>query len=263
MIIVERAMADAGGQGSTEDEGWARGMGLLRQIAANARLFTDSGAAQPGLVASGDVAAAMVIDFFARSTIEQVGESRMGYVEPRNATAINPDPIAMVKGAEHRDVAVQFIRFLLGEQGQRLWNHRAGTPGGPRLTSLRRLPVRRSVYEDPRHFADKVNPFTSAAEFNTSNARKRTFGILGELIQMSMIEPLEELQETRAAIAASPRAAELDAKLRMFPFDQNEALRRAEVWRNASSVQRLALHRQWTGEFRDEYLRLRDEALER
>jgi ABC-type glycerol-3-phosphate transport system substrate-binding protein len=250
-------MADAAEQQGSEDLGWAQGMGLLRQIAANARLFTDSGSAQSGVVASGDAAASMVIDFHARSTIEMVGESRMGYVEPVNATAINPDPIALVRGAEHRELAIRFIRYVLSEPGQRLWITRAGAPGGPRLTSLRRLPVRRSVYSDPANFTDNVNPFASASQFNTSNARKKTFGIIGELMQMSMIDLLDELRQTRAQILASPRAAELDARLGVFPFDQSEALRRMELWKKATPVQRLALQRQWTADFAAEYRRLR------
>jgi iron(III) transport system substrate-binding protein len=260
MIVVERGMADAAAQGRSEDEGWARGMGILRQIAANARLFTDSGSAQPGVVASGDVAASMVIDFHARSTIELVGESRMGYVEPANATAINPDPIAMVKGAEHRETATRFIQFVLSEQGQRLWIHKAGTPGGPSEKSIRRLPVRESVYSDMQYFTDKVNPFRSASEFNTSNARKKTFNFIGELIQMSMMDPLDELRETREAILRSPRREKLDAKLGMFPFDQAAALRRGDQWRKANPIDKLALQRQWTQEFRNEYRALRRSA---
>jgi ABC-type Fe3+ transport system substrate-binding protein len=263
MIVVERAMADASARGESEDIGWARGMGMLRQIAANARLFTDSGSAQPGIVASGDVAAAMVIDFFARATIEQVGPDRMGYIEPANATAVNPDPIALVKGAEHPETAIRFIRFVLSEEGQRLWNTRAGAAGGPKATSLRRLPIRKSLYDTPRDFTDPVNPFLSASEFNTSNARKRTFGIIGDLIQMSMIDVLDDLRETRRVILKSPRAADLEAKLGMFPFDQAEALRRTEQWnklRKTSPLDMLALQRKWTEEFRAEYRKLREEA---
>jgi iron(III) transport system substrate-binding protein len=260
MVLIERAMADAKLQGKSEDEGWAKGMGLLRQIAANARLFVDSGASPSGIVANGDVAASMVIDFYARATIEQVGAERMGYVEPLNATAINPDPIALVRGAEHRETAIRFIQFVLSDEGQKLWIVRAGEPGGPTQTSLRRLPIRKDVYEHPLNFSDNVNPFISASQFNTSNSRKKTFAFLGDLMQMSMIDLLDELRETRRVILASPRAAELDAKLGEFPFDQVEALRRADEYKNASAVQRMALQRQWTDEFRDEYRRLRQEA---
>ena len=52
MIIVERAMADAAEQGRSEDDGWADGMGLIRQIAANARMFTDSCSVVPIIVST-------------------------------------------------------------------------------------------------------------------------------------------------------------------------------------------------------------------
>ena len=88
--------------------------------------FTESGSEVPSIVGIGDAGAGMVIDFYGRSQVEAVGADRMAYLEPAGATAINPDPIALVKGAEHRDEAIRFIEFVLSEQGQRLWNTRAG-----------------------------------------------------------------------------------------------------------------------------------------
>ena len=268
MVIVERAMQDALDAGRGANEGWARGMGRIRQIAANARMFTDSGGVVSGLVGTGDAAAAMAIDFQARSQVDAIAagagggddSARLVYIEPPRATAINPDPIALVKGAEHRDVAVRFIEFVLSEQGQRLWNTRAGAPGGPKKTSLRRLPVMKSVYADPRDFTDRVNPYASSGDFNTSRDRTKTFSIIGELIQMSCIDLLDELRDTRAAILVSPRANELDEQLGTFPFDQTEALRRMQIWSKATPLERLNLQRQWTGEFRAEYASLRKSA---
>ena len=101
-------------------------MGKVRLIASNAKTFTDASSSVPGIVASGDAGAGMVIDFYGRSQVEAVGESRMGYLEPAGATAINPDPIALVRGAEHRELAMRFIEFVLSERGQKLWNTRAG-----------------------------------------------------------------------------------------------------------------------------------------
>lgn len=260
MIIVERAMADAGQQGRSEDAGWAEGMGLLRQIAANARLFTDSASAVPIMVGSGDVAAGMAIDFYGRSQAEAVGNDRMGYVEPANATIINPDPIALVKGAEHRELAVRFIEFVLSEEGQRLWNTRPGLPGGPEQTALRRLPIRADVYRYIADFSDQVNPFATSSAFNKSNAREITSPILGDLIQFSCIDLLDELRQTRDSILASSRAAELDAKLAVFPYDQREALKRGSEWKAATAAGKLELQRRWTLEFRGEYEALRREA---
>jgi hypothetical protein len=252
-------MLDATEAGRSEDEGWAEGMGLIRQIASNARLFTDASSSVPGVIGSGDAAAGMTIDFHGRSQVDAVGEERMGYVEPRGATAINPDPIAVVRGAEHKDLAIKFVEFVLSDEGQRLWNTRAGAPGGPRLTSLRRLPVSPSVYADMRHFTDPINPYSGTVGFETDNRRKGTFIILGELIQMSCIDLLDELKATRKAIIDAGRN-DLDAKLGVFPFDEKEALRRAELWQKSTPVQRLELGRQWTEEFRQEYRRLREAA---
>lgn len=266
MTIVERSMADASEQGRSEDEGWAEGMGLLRQIAANARLFTDASSALPGQVSSGDVAAGMTIDFHSLNQIDVLparadGTKRMAYVEPVNATAVNPDPIAVARTrGEVNPVALRFIEFVLSEAGQKLWYTPPGEPGGPRESGLYRLPIQASLYATDPALKGKANPFSAAAGFNTSAARKRTFRILGEIIQMSMMDVLDDLREARRVILASPRAAELGAKLGTFPFDQQEALRREKRWTDASPVQRLALQRQWTAEFREEYRMLREEA---
>jgi ABC-type Fe3+ transport system substrate-binding protein len=260
MVIAERAMADASAAGRSEDDGWADGMGLVRLLASNARLFAGSSESVPGIVATGDAAAAMCIDFHGRAQVDAIGEDRMAYIEPVGATAINPDPIAIVKGAPRKELAIHFVEFVLSPAGQRLWNTRPGAPGGPRETALRRLPIMPSVYSDNANFTDKVKPFEQAGGFNTSNARKGTFSILGELIEFSCIDLLDELRATRAAILRSPRAAELEAKLGRFPFDQKEAIRRLKEWKSAGPARQLELQRRWTEAFREEYRRLREEA---
>jgi ABC-type Fe3+ transport system substrate-binding protein len=260
MIIVERAMIDAQQRGESVDRGWAQGMGLVRLIASNARMFTDSGSSVPGIVASGDAGAGMVIDFYGRTEVEAVGANRMAYIEPAGATAINPDPIAMVKGAPHRELAMHFIEFVLSPDGQKLWNTRAGAPGGPRQTSLRRLPIAPSIYNDPANMTDQVNPFTGTLGFATSDARRKTFPFMGVLLQVSCIDLLDELRETRLAIDKRGRA-DLLARLGMFPFDQAEAMKRASGYFSANPLQQLEMERKWEMEFKNEYAELRDEAL--
>jgi iron(III) transport system substrate-binding protein len=261
LAIVEKAMADSSAHGESEDIGWARGMGEIRLIAANVRNFTDGSSTVPGIIATGDAAAGMTIDYYGKSEVEAVGGNRLGYVQPFGATVTNPDPIAMIVGAEHKTVAERFIEFVLSRQGQELWNKRVGTVNGPKSTNLRRLPIMPSVYEDMSDFTDKDDPFKSAGGFNKSDAREKTFGIIGELIETSCMDCLEELRDTRRAILASPKAAKaLDQKLGMFPFDQQEALRRAAFFKAATPVEKLALKRAWVEEFRSEYDRLRVEA---
>ncbi|QOV90433.1 ABC transporter substrate-binding protein [Humisphaera borealis] len=264
MAIVEKQMAiakEAAGADDkgAEDRGWARGMGLIRQIAANARVFTDASSSVPSVVGSGDAAAGMAIDFYGRTQVEMSGESRVGYVEPAEATIVNPDPIAVVKGTQNKELAIRFIEFILSTEGQRLWNYRVGAPGGPKQTTLRRLPIVPSVYADQTYFTDKVNPFLIAGTFNTRRERTGTFKTLGDQIQVSCIDVLAELRETRKLILASPAAVELDKKLGTFPFDQKEALARQKTLNAAKPLQRLELIRGWEQEFKAEYKALREQ----
>jgi hypothetical protein len=109
------------------------------------------------------------------------------------------------------------------------------------------------------NFTDPVNPFTGNLAFDTSNARRKTFPILGELIRMSCIDLQAELRETRAAIDRAGRK-DLEAKLGAFPFDQAEALRRMEQWNKATPLERLDLERAWKAQFKQEYRNLRERA---
>jgi ABC-type Fe3+ transport system substrate-binding protein len=263
MVIVERAMEDAKIIGRSEDVGWAQGMGLVRQIASNARLFNDSGTSVSSWVSSGDVAAGLAIDFQARTQLEAVGESRLGYVEPVGATSINPDPVAMVKGAPHHETARRFIEFLLSDGGQRLWITRAGAPGGPRLNSLRRLPIVPSVYANPANFTEAANPFAAAENFNTSESRRKTLPIIGDLIEMSCIDLLDELRHTRALILNSPDATTLDLRLGLFPLTQRDAILLAGDFQKMTPIQRLQERRKLEEDFRNEYEALRRAAEKR
>src|SRR5690606_20130872 len=84
------------------------------------------------------------------------GGSRIRWVAPRGGTSLSVDPVAVFRGAPRPDIAQEFVRFCLSDEGQLLWNLRVGEPGGPREASPRRLPVRRDLYtpENLARFAD-------------------------------------------------------------------------------------------------------------
>ncbi|MBS0421896.1 MAG: extracellular solute-binding protein [Proteobacteria bacterium] len=287
-VIVEREIETATEQHRPQEEAWARGMGLIRQIAANARGFTQAANELPSAVGSGDVAAAMSIDFYARSQIAAIGcearpgvaielsratvgrtgatlerpgacVERVGYVEPQGATMVTPEPIGVAKGAQHAEVAKRFIEFVLSETGQRLWITRPGRGETPEM-ALQRLPVVRSVYDNPVNFTEFTNPFTTAGGFNTKPSRRAAFGLMGELIALCCIDLLPDLRTTRRAIVESPRAAQLDTQLGTFPVSQAASQAGVEVHRQmlkGKPEDWLALQRQWRDQFRAEYRELR------
>jgi ABC-type Fe3+ transport system substrate-binding protein len=137
------------------ERGWQAGVKRVRRIGANARYFTDASGRVVVDVSAGAVVAGICIDFFGRLQSEMStppgGRPAMAYVTPAGGSSVTADPVSLLRGAPHRALAVRFIEFLLGEEGQRLWNYRVGTPGGPHRFALRRLPIRRDFYpsEDP------------------------------------------------------------------------------------------------------------------
>ena len=285
MVIVEREMQTATQEHRSQEDAWARGMGLIRQIAANAKGFTAAANELPSVVSNGDAAAAMSIDFYARAQVAAVGcgarvggqrwtdseqasacagTGRVGYVEPQGATMVTPEPIGLVRGAQHADTARRFIEFILSDTGQRLWITKPGPGENPEM-ALRRLPIVRSVYDDPVNFTEFTNPFTTAGGFNTKPSRRATFGLMDELIALCCIDLLAELRETRKEIVESPRASELDAKLGTFPVDQAASRAGVDVHRQmlkGKPEDWLTLQRQWRQQFRAEYRDLRRAAAE-
>lgn len=131
-------------------EGWTNGLSLLQLIGANARYFTDTSQKPPIDVAAGNCAVGMCIDFYGRTQVESAqrrdGAGRLGYVTPIGGTVSSVDPIGLLRGAKNRGPAIAFMEFVLSMEGQKLWNFKIGTEGGPARYALRRLPVRRDYY---------------------------------------------------------------------------------------------------------------------
>lgn len=133
-------------------EGWIAGLRLMQIVGANARYFTDTSQKPPIDVAAGNCAAGMCIDFYGRQQEEAVrrrdSSNRVGYVSPAGGSVSSVDPIALLRGAKNQDVARAFIDYVLSIDGQKLWNFKPGTPGGPERFALRRLPLRKDFYAE-------------------------------------------------------------------------------------------------------------------
>lgn len=207
--------------------GWKRGMGELLLIAANARYFTDMANQVPHDVGNGEAAAGVAIDFYGRVYEEIVGPTRCRYVAPAAATAITPDPVAVLAGVkgEALELSRHFVEFLLSREGQLLWAKKAGTPGGPLERSLRRPPVRAGVYADQAGWADRTNPFAEAGGFNQ---RGEWMGLLTDLRMVwaaAWIDGREALREAYAAVLRvreGGRRAALLEELARVPIEMSD-----------------------------------------
>ena len=288
MLILQRGMADAeakfldepANRGKTAaemegspayqaalDAGWADGMGKLTRIACNARYVTNDSTRIPTDVALGDSAAGMAIDFYGRVTEETVGPRREQFVLPAGATAINPDPVAILYGTHGRmlDYANHFVEFLLSPEGQRLWILKVGQPGGPRRHALRRPPVRESVYADRSGWADDINYF---AGNNGFKQRSEWVAMLPELRPIWAAAWVDDGDDLRAAyrkilaVSDPTRREELLTELAEPPITRAEVLEAGRE-RNSSDPSDLDRARQrldWAKRFLSHFRQVADEA---
>lgn len=201
-------------------EGWMEGLRLLQIVGANARYFTDTSQKPPIDVASGNCAVGMCIDFYGRQQEEAVRRrdhsERVGYVSPLGGSVSSVDPVARLRGAKNKKVAVAFIEYVLSMDGQKLWNLKPGTPGGPERFALRRLPLRRDFYADTALRAlrsdPEAEPFTQTDQLIYRN--EWTGGIFREMafiIRVMCQDTHHELTRAWRAINLAPAAARAEA----------------------------------------------------
>ena len=182
--------------------GWLDGLGILQLIGANARYFTDTSQKPPIDVAAGNCAVGMCIDFYGRTQVESAqhrdGSGRLGYVTPIGGTVSSVDPIGLLRGAHHKEAAMAFMEFVLSMEGQKLWNFKVGTAGGPERYALRRMPVRRDYYAhqewQPQRSDPEAGPYAQEDQLIYHEAW--TGGIFREMafiIRVMCLDPHREL----------------------------------------------------------------------
>jgi iron(III) transport system substrate-binding protein len=203
-------------------EGWMAGLRLLQLIGANSRYFTDTSQKPPIDVAQGNSAAGICIDFYGRQQVEAISrradKNRLGFFAPVGGTVNSVDPVALFRGAQNRATAIAFMDYVLSMDGQKIWNFRPGTPGGPHRFALRRLPVRRDFYQQPGFKAwcsdPEDNPYDAAdqliyrPEWTGSLFREMSF-----IIRVMSLDTHEELTRAWRAIIAAGMPADALAVL--------------------------------------------------
>jgi ABC-type Fe3+ transport system substrate-binding protein len=251
-------------------EGWLAGLRLLQRLGANARYFTDSSQKPPIDVAQGDCAAGVCIDFYGRSQAEATmhregGDGRLVFHAPRGGTVNSVDPIAILRGAPHREVAEAFIEYTLTLEGQKLWNFKPGTPGGPERFALRRLPLRIDFYRHdewkPLRSDPDADPFDSVGALVYQPAWTGPyFSELGFVIHAMCLDPHLELVRAWRAIQVAPEPRRSRALAELQDLDTISYDRViGEIHRTLASrhqVDEVVLGRDLAAKFRARYLRV-------
>lgn len=256
---------DPEAEGRAVREGWKEGMSLIQRISANARYFTDSSQKPVIDVAQGDCAAGVCIDFYGRAQAEAVmhrGVGRLGFVAPRGGTTNAVDPIAVLRGAPHREAAELFLEYTLTIEGQNRWGFRPGSAGGPERYALRRLPVRRDFYERTEGKAQRSDP--DAAPFADQNPlvyhpgwTAHLFRELAFVVRVMALHSHAELTAAWRAIGEAPEPARARALAKMSELDAidygqvNGAIR--QTLNAKDKVEEVRLATELGGRFRRQY----------
>lgn len=188
-------------------EGWQGGWRILRRAAANARSISASAPRAPIEVSQGEAAEGLAIDFYGRFQQQAVRDGgspgRVGYIDPIGRTTVDPDPIALLRGAPHRVLAERFILFVLSDEAQLLWQLPRGTEGGPEQFELRRMPANRQVYATHgERFIDRVNPWQVAQRMENPDPNVRDF--VSPMFVAMAIDNRALLRRAWEAIVAHP-----------------------------------------------------------
>lgn len=124
-------------------QGWDKGWVTWQKIAANSKLISQNAPFMTERVQSGEVKAALVMDFFALTAMQQA--DNYPFIYPKQ-TAFNPAHIAITINSSHVEQAREFVTFMLSAQGQSILLE----------PDVKRLPVRESLYHSHNFL---VNPF--------------------------------------------------------------------------------------------------------
>ncbi len=226
--------------------GWVEGMKISTMLGANVKTWPSSSSAVPVSVGAGEIAYGLAIDQYAWSEVAKVGADKIGYVMPSGLTVINPDSIAILKGAPNLEVAQRFVTFTLMDDAQKLWMLPIGVEGGPKDYLLTRLSVIPSLYGELSGVSIvPINPFEveSTLDYNATLGSLR-YSFVNDILGSTVIDSHDELVLAWEDIIATENALkeegftstkidEAKDKLGEVPLTLEESLVAAGNWSDA------------------------------
>ncbi len=232
--------------------GWDEGWPIILRMAGNSRALLPSSTEVTAAVRNGLALAGLSVSFTALQEAEQ-SSGRLSYANPPGATALTPDIITVLDGAEHPEVAESFVRFCLSESGQILWGVRSEARRGY-LDTLYRYPVLPAVYEK---YADGMavaeNPFTMNRELDLDMDKVgKQWDIVAPLLVAAAGENGVYLQDCWKRLIDAGLPAEPLAELTRPPFGEDEAYAFGSKMA-AGGPEAEALMTDWIRQFRQRY----------
>ena len=211
--------------------GWDKGWEVLTQIGGNTRLFDRVSSTSAKDVTLGETAYAFAIDFYGFSQVSIAGRSNMTFALPQDFAAINPDGIAILRGAPNLTTAQRFIDFVLSEAGQKLWFLPRGHPEGPKKFSLDRMSVRPDLYRRYKGVSNiEFSPFdlNQSFRYDARLSRERR-EVVAALAGALLVDTHDDLRAAWRKLAGRDLPAATLAEFGSPPIGEAEAFKLAQT----------------------------------
>lgn len=232
--------------------GWAKLLGIL----GNATKFYDGASAAADAVLT-EAVVATCIDFYGLMRVMKYPD-QLVYVSPKGQTALNADPIAILKNPPNAELAQAFVDFVLSPRGQALWCLQAGVVDGPVETALYRTPIRKAPFE--QYPAGDIIPSIeyllvegSGMDMDTATAQLRV-DLLKLLVKAAAVNNAAGLKAAKKKLIASNFDAKLLATFNALPPDVATAEKiKATARQLENEAQRDKITTGWETFFREKY----------
>lgn len=212
--------------------GWDKGWEILTAIAGNTRSFSHSSTDPIKSVVSGDVATAAAVDFYALAKIGDLGAANLGFNIPAGQTVLDPDPIAIIKGAPNRKVAERFVAFVLSNEAQKLLVLPKGAAGGPKTATLGRMAVNKKTYQETEgKRVQATNPFEQKSFLNMDwDKAAKIKRVFNDLYGALLVDTHAELKKAWTGVTKKGLNPDAVAKLAKPPVTEAEMMTLAAKW---------------------------------
>ncbi len=214
--------------------GWEKGWRTLTLLSANMKRFNISSKDVIKDLVSGDVACSLAVDYYAWQEMEELGADKLGFVLPPRISMVNPDCFGTLKGAPHAEDARLFMEFVLSDACQKAWMLKAGTPGGPPVSTLSRLAIQPGVYPEVKgQTFITINPFKmdNFIDYDVEMSEK-LWDVTNDLMGCLLVDSHDTLVASWKSIIDHHGGQAAIDRLCAMPITQDEALELAGKWDN-------------------------------
>jgi len=236
-----------------QQQGWEQGWATIIRILANTRALVDRSLVALHQVETGVSLATFAVNFDGMALAAE-SDGTLLYLNPPEQTAANPNAVSVLKTCSDQQLARDFVRFCLSEDGQKLWGLEAQKRGGFGET-LYHYPINPRIYED---FADqlvlKENPLKErfGVRIDPEQRAENAVALL-PLVQAACGENHVLLQQAWDAVVQAGLPAAALSELTALPFPEQGLVEMGREYQAADPAAAAKMLSEWSATFKAKY----------